>query len=115
MIRILDPETGANIDVAVSAHIVAAFRKQLELDAAAGLGETFRDRMRYWLTDAIVHGLTYDLKPPTEKQVVFAAAIARRLGVELPREALQFRDAISTFIDAHKEEYFRVTGRAQSS
>lgn len=115
MIRILDPESGACVDVAVSAQIVAAFRKQLELDGVANLGETFRDRMRYWLTDAIVHGLTYDLKPPTEKQIVFAAAIARRLGLELPREALQYRDAISAFIDEHKEDYLRVNGRGQSS
>jgi hypothetical protein len=111
MIRILDPETGVCVDVAVSPHVVQAFRKQIELDDASYLSETFRDRMRHWLTDAIVHGLSYDLKPPTEKQVVFAAAIARKLGVDLPKEALQFRDAISGFIDTHKDEYFRLTGR----
>lgn len=83
MIRILDPKTGTHVDVAVSAHIVAAF----ELDATAGFGETFRERMR---------------------------STARRPGIDFRREALQFRDAISTFIDQRKEEYFRVTGRAQS-
>ncbi len=115
MIRILDPESGVCVDVAVSPHVVAAFRKQIELDEATYLSETFKDRMRHWLTDAIVHGLSYDLKPPTEKQVVFAAAIARKLGIDLPREALQFRDAIGDFIDAHKEDYFRLTGSPRGS
>lgn len=115
MIRILDPETGANVDVAVSPLIVAAFRRQLEFDVTRAPGETFGDRMRYWLTNAIVHGLSYELKPPTEKQIVFAAAISQKLGVELPRDALQVREAIGAFIDEYKPAYYRAMGRDPAS
>ncbi|MEO0390528.1 MAG: hypothetical protein AAF218_06255 [Pseudomonadota bacterium] len=40
--------------------------------------------------------------PATEKQLAFAASIAKRTGKPLPQDAAQDRKALSAWIDAHK-------------
>jgi hypothetical protein len=110
MIRLVDLETGASIDVEVSDLVVEAFRQQAGSDSSSDQSHKLRDRMRYWLADGIARGVSYDLRPPTDKQVLFAAAIARRLGLSLPREALLYRRAVSEFITKHKDDYVRAQG-----
>jgi len=40
--------------------------------------------------------------PPSQKQLDFARAIARRLDARIPRAELEDRKALSRWIDAHK-------------
>jgi hypothetical protein len=42
-------------------------------------------------------------RPPTEKQIVFAASLAQKLNVGIAAEALQSRSVLSTFIDQGQE------------
>lgn len=56
-----------------------------------------------------------DVLPPTEKQVKYAIAIARELSLELPSEVLQFRDAMTTFLTIHAEQYRRRKGYASAT
>jgi len=40
--------------------------------------------------------------PPTQKQLDYARAIARRLDMAIPRDNLESRRALSRWIDSHK-------------
>ncbi len=40
--------------------------------------------------------------PPTQKQLDYARAIARRLDMAIPRAGLEDRQALSRWIDSHK-------------
>ena len=40
--------------------------------------------------------------PPTQKQLDYARAIARRLDTAIPRDNLESRHALSRWIDSHK-------------
>lgn len=40
-----------------------------------------------------------DLKPPTERQLDFAKELARRHGVQIPRDALIYQFSMADFID----------------
>jgi hypothetical protein len=44
----------------------------------------------------------YHVLPATEKQILFAQQIAKRLKIDLPTDALVDRHRISRWIDAHK-------------
>lgn len=110
MIRLVDLETGASLDVEVSALVAQAFRTQVGTDGTSDPNKKLRDRLRYWLADAIARSVSHDLRPPTDKQMLFAAAIARRLGLSLPRDALLYRRAVSDFITQHKDDYIRAQG-----
>jgi hypothetical protein len=39
--------------------------------------------------------------PPTDKQLTYARAIARKLDVAIPRGSLETRQALSSWIDRH--------------
>ncbi len=44
-----------------------------------------------------------DLLPPTEKQVAFAFRLANRRGIQIPPDALIYRDAMFDFLDKYKQ------------
>ncbi|WP_298492125.1 hypothetical protein [uncultured Maritimibacter sp.] len=52
--------------------------------------------------------------PPTDKQLTYARAIARKLDVAIPRGSLETRQALSSWIDRHKTRP-SVTGTAATS
>lgn len=45
-----------------------------------------------------------DLSPPTEKQVAFAHRLGRKHGVEVPRDALIYKDAMHDFLDKYAKK-----------
>ena len=48
--------------------------------------------------------------PPTQKQLDFARALARRIDARIPRAELEDRRALSRWIDAHKSGGPRAPG-----
>lgn len=48
--------------------------------------------------------------PPTQKQLDFARAIARRMDARIPRAELEDRRALSRWIDAHRKGGARAPG-----
>lgn len=42
-----------------------------------------------------------DLSPPTEKQIAYAHRLARKHGVDIPRDALIYKDAMHDFLDKY--------------
>ncbi|NKF24388.1 hypothetical protein [Solimonas marina] len=53
-----------------------------------------------------------ELLPPTERQLKYGLAIARELAIELPADALQYREAMGLFISTHADRYRRRKGTA---
>lgn len=48
-----------------------------------------------------IHGaLDSDLRPPTERQVAFAFSLAKQQAIEVPRDALIYRSAMSRFLES---------------
>lgn len=45
--------------------------------------------------------LDWDLRPPSQAQIQYAVAIARRDGLEIPAKVLKNRDAMGKFLDQH--------------
>ena len=44
--------------------------------------------------------LDSDLRPPTEKQVAFAFSLAKQQAIEVLRDALVYRSAMSRFLES---------------
>lgn len=58
------------------------------------------------ITDVICEMLDSRLTPPpSDKQVKYAVSIARALGLPIPPEALQYRDAMTVFLTTHAPTY----------
>lgn len=57
------------------------------------------------LVTAICAAIESRSLPPTEKQIKYALTIARELSLGLPAEAIQYRDAMTSFIGQHAERY----------
>lgn len=49
--------------------------------------------------------------PPSEKQIKYAVAIARRLSLQLSAEVLQSREAMTAFLGEHAKRYRQMNGR----
>lgn len=77
------------------------------------------DQARADLANRIAEGIAMVVAgtelPPTEKQVKYAVAIARELSLQIPAQVLQFRDAMTTFLGRHAEEYRKRKGYGGSS
>lgn len=48
--------------------------------------------------------------PPTERQMKYALAICKELGLQLPAEAIQHRDSMAVFLGIHAAEFKRRRG-----
>lgn len=53
--------------------------------------------------------------PPTERQMKYALAIARELGLQLPAEAIQHRDSMAVFLGKHAEAFKKKKGAFTAS
>lgn len=70
----------------------------------------FTERARF--TEALLRHLARvigdfvdgDIRPPTEKQVLFAFSLAKRRGVQVPREALIYRGVMHQFLTEQLDE-----------
>jgi hypothetical protein len=67
----------------------------------------FRRELANRLVDAMTAALEFKVIPPTDRQLKYAIAIARALSLQLPPEALQFRDSMAAFLAEHANTYRR--------
>lgn len=70
-----------------------------------GDGDRFTERLGEGLSVAIETALDPDLRPPSSQQIAFAIAISKALQIPLPPEALKFRGAMGSFLDAHSAAF----------
>ena len=69
--------------------------------------ESLRRGLALRLVDAMSAAVEFKILPPTDKQVKYAVAIAAALGVQLPSDALRYRDAMTVFLGEHASSYRR--------
>lgn len=63
--------------------------------------DAFAARIAARLGPIITDCVDWDLKPPSPAQVTYATALARQLGIDIPRDVLRFRNAMNEFLDTH--------------
>lgn len=92
-----------HLDIAVEERLVQLLRRDGSTDRNLG---TLARRVSEGISQ-VVEG---QAMPPTEKQIKYAVSIARELSLELPSDVLKFRDAMTTFLTIHAEQYRRRKG-----
>ncbi len=80
---------------------------QTDPPQAAERGRNDLARRIVELITALLEG---ELLPPTPKQLKYALAIARELTLELPSDVLQYREAMTVFLNTYAEQYRRRKG-----
>ena len=63
------------------------------------------DELSARIVDVITALIQNQIVPPTDKQIKYAIAIARRLSLQLPAEVLQYQDAMKAFLTMHAENF----------
>jgi len=73
----------------------------------ADTGDNMRmaTRLATLISAALKDFLDPDLRAPTEAQIKYALAIAARLRISLPGEALRFRGEMGVFLTRHAEAF----------
>lgn len=103
--QVVDQATGCIEELALHDHEWQLLELQRQRHFARGVPEAFSR----WLADALgavlADRVDYELRAPSKAQVEFALAMARKLRVDLPAEALRFRGAMHTFLDMHKAAF----------
>ena len=106
-LRITDLEGSWEIEVPVRGSILEALRLQImRLQQREVFLGPVCERIGQRIAETVLDVLDPDLRPPTEAQVKFALDIARELSINLPGEALQFRGAMSEFINRHSSLFY---------
>lgn len=90
----------------------AAEDQLLELMSAAISDGPERADLSRQVADAICTLLNCENVPPTEKQIKYAVAIARKLSLTIPPDVLQRREAMTRFLGSHAENYRQRRGRS---
>jgi hypothetical protein len=96
------------IDVPLDDGMLEAWRLQFDRAAVTRNTYALSERLAACIAMNIAECLDWDLQLPTEKQVQFASAIARRLNVPLTGDALRYRGVMAEFINR-----FEATFRTQ--
>jgi hypothetical protein len=108
--RLMHENSELHLALPFEAHIE---ERLLQVIGDAELGqaaERNRSDMARRIADLVTALLKGELLPPTEKQLKYAVAIARELSLELPNEALQYREVMKAFLGVHAERYRKQKG-----
>jgi len=112
-VRIVDDDKQWQIEIAVD----EVSREAMMLQTLRSSEPAFRDRflaqLALVLPQILADSLDQGLHPPTEKQLSFAVAIARELGIPIPGEAFRYREAMGEFLTRHAH-LFRQRRAAQT-
>lgn len=103
--RLVSIDHEYQLDLPFEVHVEDRLCQLMGNGDEAALHEKSRKVLSQRLVDLITAMLDGDLLPPTEKQVKYAVAIARELLIELPPEALRYREAMTVFLGRHAESY----------
>ena len=103
LLSIIDDGPSPLIDVTIEVPEMYAevIRLQLERISAVEERKRFNAAIARHLARLLGDFMDHDLRPPTEKQIVFAYSLAQQHDLEIPREALITRSAMGRFLDEH--------------
>lgn len=89
------------IQAEVPTEAAEALEQQLARIDSEESRRVFVEAMLKHLGRVLSGFLDPDLRPPTEKQVAYAMSLSRRFEVEIPRDALMYRDAMCDFLQKY--------------
>lgn len=93
-LRLVHDDSGLSLELPVGPGMSEAIGIQMQRCFDPEIHSTFLGR----LAGNLVMQLDPDLQPPTQRQLSYAMAIAKGLGVPLTSEALAYKGAMSEFI-----------------
>lgn len=96
-LRLVHDDLDVSFEIPLQPDVMNAFEVQLQRAAYSTLRPAFENMLGRQLEEM----LDADLRPPTGRQMAYAIAIARTLGVALPAEALQHRGSMYDFLNRH--------------
>lgn len=97
---LVHPSADLTLELYVSPALEEALALQWERVRQRTVRDTYVKALEYRLEDLLTDCLDWDLKPPTEAQLSYATLLARRHGITVPTEALNYRMHMALFIDA---------------
>ena len=89
------------LTVVVPVESAEVIQRQFNRLPTDGAREVFADAMLKHLGRVLATFLEPDLRPPTEKQIAFAMSLSRQRRVEIPRNALIYREAMEDFLSKY--------------
>ena len=89
-----------DLTIEVPDSYAAVIRAQLERLHSDQDRQRFNEGMLRHLARVMGDFLDSDLRPPTEKRVAFAFSLAKQQAIEVPRDALIYRSAMSRFLES---------------
>ncbi len=97
---LVHPSADLTLELYVSPALEEALALQWERVRQRTARDTYVKALEYRLEDLLTDCLDWDLKPPTEAQLSYATLLARRHGITVPSDALNYRMHMALFIDA---------------
>lgn len=116
-LRLVDDDKEWTIDIAIDEVTREALMLQTLRSSEADFRDRFLSQLSALLPQLLSDSLDSGLHPPTEKQMRFALAISRELGVSIPSDAIRYRDAMSEFLSRHADvfKHRRATQQSKSA
>jgi hypothetical protein len=114
LIQISDRDQEWRIDIPIDNVTQEAFLLQSLRGSVREFRERFRSRLARQLPIMLYESLDPGLHSPTERQVAFAVAISRVLGIAIPSDAMRYKEAMSEFIEHHAELFRSRVARDQA-
>lgn len=102
-LRLVDDDKEWTIDIAIDEVTREALMLQTLRSSKPAFRDKFLSQLAVLLPQLLSESLDSGLHPPTEKQMRFALAISRELGVSIPSDAIRYRDAMSEFLSRHAD------------
>ena len=99
-LMLLDPERGVMLELPLEAGVLESPQEQCSRADPVKL-QRLANRVAQAVGPVVDMYLDYDLRPPSQAQIQYAVAIARREGLEIPADVLKKKVAMGKFLDQH--------------
>jgi hypothetical protein len=93
------------IDVPLPDELLESWRAQIDRAVVTRDTVSLSRRLAASVGEGMAKCIDWDLKPPTPKQLSFAAAIARRLDIPLNDSVLSYRGDMTAFLTQYADVY----------
>ena len=97
---LVHPSVDLTLELYVSPALEEAIALQWERIRQRTVRDSYVKALEYRLEDLLKDCLDWDLKPPTGAQSSYATLLAKRHGIAVPTEALNYRFHMAMFIEA---------------
>lgn len=105
-VRLVDDENEWSVELAVDEDLREALLIQAQrYSEHVAPSSPFLRRLRHVISELVSEAVDPDIQPPTQAQLNYALAISKRLGVNLPYEALRYRGTMVSFIARHDTSF----------